>query len=67
MIDLNSILPVIILVVWALVMLLLDVWFGKRVPVLTPVLAVAGLVAALGTSLMQLGEPVSSTLGGLDL
>ena len=46
MIDLNSILPVILLVVWALILLLLDVWFGKRVPAMTPILATAGLAAS---------------------
>ncbi len=63
LIDLNSILPVILLVVWALIMLLLDVWFGKRVPLLTPILAVVGLTAALGASLLQLGHPASTFNG----
>jgi len=63
LIDLNSILPVILLVVWALMMLLLDVWFGRRVPLLTPILAVVGLAAALGASLLQLGHPASTFTG----
>ena len=63
MIDLNSILPVILLVVWALILLLLDAWFGKRVPVMTPILATVGLVAALVISLMQLGHPASTFSG----
>ena len=60
LIDFNSILPVILLVVWALVMLLLDVWFGKRVPLLTPVMAVAGLVLSLAASLYQIGHQASA-------
>ena len=63
LIDLNSILPVLLLVIWALVMLLLDVWFGKRVPLLTPILAAAGLAAALGADLLQLGHPASTFNG----
>ena len=61
--DLNSILPIILLAGWALVLLLLDVWFGKRVPLLTPILAVAGLLAALGADFLQIGHPASTFNG----
>jgi NADH-quinone oxidoreductase subunit N len=53
LIDLYSILPVLVLVIWALVTLLVEAWTYKRTPFLTPVLAVIGLVAALVLTLVQ--------------
>ncbi len=52
-IDLNSILPVLVLVVLALVTLLVEAWTYKRYPVITPILAVVGLIAALVLTVMQ--------------
>ena len=50
--DLYSILPPVVLIVWALVLLLADLWFSKRLPAATPVLAAAGLVASLVASVV---------------
>ncbi len=49
--DLYSILPVAFLIVWALLLLLADLWFAKHTPALTPILAAVGLAGALVSSL----------------
>jgi NADH-quinone oxidoreductase subunit N len=53
--DLISILPMIILVGWASILLLLDVFIGKRVKGLTSTLAAIGLAAVLALSFLNLG------------
>lgn len=63
LIELNTILPILLLIAWALILLLVDVWFGKRVPKLTPILALAGLVAALAAVIPQFGADSSSFNG----
>lgn len=57
--DLLSILPIIVLVAWALVLLLLDLWTSKKFPALTPILAVVGLAAALVLTALQFNKPAS--------
>ena len=57
--DLYSILPVAVLVVWALLLLLADLWLGKHKPVWTPILAVFGLLASLTASLIFTRQPMS--------
>ncbi|MBP9040641.1 MAG: NADH-quinone oxidoreductase subunit N [Anaerolineaceae bacterium] len=63
-IDLFSILPVLVLVVWALFLLLADLWASRKLPGLTPILAVVGLVCSLVVSIVQVGKPQSS-FGGM--
>lgn len=58
--DLNSILPVIVLIAWALITLLLDVWFSKRVPALTPIFSAVGLTTVLVLILRQFGHNASA-------
>ncbi len=53
--DLLSILPITVLVAWACVLLLVDV-FTKKNKWLTPLLAAVGLCAALGISIAQSGN-----------
>ena len=49
--DLYSILPVVVLVAWALLLLLADLWLSKHKPVFTPILAVVGLVLSIAASI----------------
>ena len=65
-IDLYSILPVLVLVVWALFLLLSDLWLAKHAPAVTPVLAVIGLLMALGSSLFFVEKSMTG-FGGLIL
>jgi NADH-quinone oxidoreductase subunit N len=65
-IDLFSILPVIVLMVWALFLLIADLWLSKHKPGWTPVLAVVGLLLALAASVFQAGGN-SSGFGGFIL
>jgi NADH-quinone oxidoreductase subunit N len=53
--DLISILPLIILVGWASLILLLDVFLGKKVKGMTAFLAALGLAAVLVVSFLDLG------------
>jgi NADH-quinone oxidoreductase subunit N len=54
--DLYSILPVLMLVVWALFLLLADLWLSKHAPVWTPILAAVGLLASLAASFFLAGK-----------
>lgn len=63
-IDLFSILPVLFLVVWALFLLLANLWASRKLPALTPILAVIGLAASLVLSILQLNKP-QSAFGGM--
>ena len=65
-IDLFSILPVIVLIVWALFLLLADLWLSKHKPGWTPILAVVGLLLSLAASVFQAGENFSG-FGGFIL
>lgn len=62
--DLFSILPILVLVVWALFLLLADLWASRKLPALTPILAVVGLLGALAVSILQIDKPQSS-FGGM--
>ena len=64
--DLYSILPVLVLVVWALFLLLSDLWLSKHAPAVTPALAVVGLLLALASSLF-LGGRSNTGFGGFIL
>lgn len=57
--DLYSILPVFVLIIWALFLLLADLWLSKHTPTWTPVLAVVGLLLALASSLFLGGNSLS--------
>lgn len=64
--DFYSILPIAVLILWALILLLADLWFSKHSPVMTPILAAVGLVAALITSVFFTRQPLSG-FGGFIL
>lgn len=64
--DFYSILPAAILIVWALILLLADLWLSKHTPVVTPVLAVIGLIASITGSVLYTGN-VASGFGGFIL
>lgn len=53
--DLLTILPVLIVLTWALLLLVVDLWIPQERKGLTALLAVFGLAAALGTSLATRG------------
>ncbi len=55
--DLFSILPILALVIWALFLLLADLWISKSKPGLTPILAVFGLLLSLGLSIYAADKP----------
>lgn len=65
-IDLYSILPVIVLIVWALFLLLADLWLSKHFPGWTPALAVVGLLASLAASFFLAGKSMTG-FGGFIL
>lgn len=54
--DLLTILPVLIVVTWALLLLVVDLWIPKQNKGLTALLAVIGLAVALGASLATSGS-----------
>lgn len=54
--DLYSILPVVVLVAWALLLLLADLWLSKHKPIFTPILAVVGLVLSVAASITLSGQ-----------
>jgi NADH-quinone oxidoreductase subunit N len=64
--DIYSILPAAILIVWALILLLADLWLSKHAPVVTPILAVLGLIASIAGSVLYTGT-VASGFGGFIL
>ncbi len=57
--DLYSILPILVLVVWALLLLLADLWLSKHLPVVTPILAVVGLMLSAAASFVIFGQPLT--------
>ncbi len=54
--DLYTLLPIIVLVVWALALLLVDLFVPKERKGLTAILAAAGLALTMGISLTQTGQ-----------
>ncbi len=62
--DLNTILPTILLVVWACVLLLVDLFIPKGSKGWTALLAAVGLAGALGLTLAQAGWELSG-FGGM--
>lgn len=63
-IDLYSILPVLVLVLWALFLLLADLWASRKFPALTPILAVVGLLASAVLAIAQINKP-QAAFGGM--
>jgi len=55
--DFYSILPIAVLIAWALVLLLADLWFSKHLPVMTPILATVGLLVSLTVSVFYTKQP----------
>ena len=62
--DLTTILPVIVLVAWACLLLLVDLFIPKGKKGWTALLAAIGLAAALGITLAQAGQEASA-FGGM--
>ncbi len=54
--DLYTLLPIIVLTVWALALLLMDLFIPKERKGLTAILAAAGLALTMGISLTQTGQ-----------
>lgn len=63
--DLQTILPLTILTVWACVLLLVDLFIPKTQKWLTAFLAAAGLAVTLGFTLAQLGRPAGAAFNGM--
>ncbi|MEI7848486.1 MAG: NADH-quinone oxidoreductase subunit N, partial [Chloroflexota bacterium] len=57
--DFYTILPVSVLIIWACVLLLVDVFISKERKGLTALLAAVGLALTMGLSLTQLGSNFS--------
>jgi NADH-quinone oxidoreductase subunit N len=53
--DLNTVLPVLVIAVWACVLLIADLFVPKDRKGITAALAAVGLLAAIGVSVMQIG------------
>jgi len=54
--DFNSILPIITVLLWALLLLIADLWIPQKRKGLTALLAAIGLAAGIGLSLAQIGQ-----------
>ena len=54
--DFNSILPIITILLWALLLLIADLWIPQKRKGLTALLAAIGLAAGIGLSLAQIGQ-----------
>lgn len=62
-VDLYSILPLIVLVAWAVVLLVADLWIPKNRKGITALLAALGIGAALGLTLAQAGSMTTAMSG----
>ncbi len=62
--DLTTILPIIIIVAWACILLLVDLFIPRNRKGWTALLAAVGLAAALGVTLAQAGQELSA-FGGM--
>jgi NADH-quinone oxidoreductase subunit N len=63
--DIITILPLIIVVAWAVILMLVDLWIPKQRKGITAVLAAAGLAVALGFVLRQSGSVLTAANGML--
>jgi len=62
--DLYVLLPIIVVIAWALALLLVDLWIPTQRKGITAMLAAFGLAVALGLSLAQSGDPLAG-FGGM--
>jgi NADH-quinone oxidoreductase subunit N len=62
--DFFIILPILVLVVWALFILLADLWIPKNKTHITPILSAVGLLMALRFAVAQVGQS-GSAFGGM--
>ncbi|MFZ5901924.1 MAG: NADH-quinone oxidoreductase subunit N [Chloroflexota bacterium] len=63
--DFQTILPLLILTIWACVLLLVDLFIPKTQKWITAALAAAGLAVTLGVTIAQLGRPASTAFSGM--
>jgi NADH-quinone oxidoreductase subunit N len=63
--DFQTILPLIILTVWACALLLVDLFVPKTKKWITAALAAAGLAVTLGVTIAQIGRPASLGFNGM--
>jgi NADH-quinone oxidoreductase subunit N len=63
--DFQTILPLLILTVWACALLLVDLFIPKTQKWITAALAAAGLALTLGVTIAQLGRPASTAFSGM--
>ena len=61
--DLYTILPMLVVVVWAVLLMLADLWIPKDRKGITAILAAAGLAVALGFTLAQGGKTAAAMNG----
>src|SRR5512133_3683880 len=64
LVDTYAILPVLLLIVWAMVVLLVDLWIPKNKKGFTTILAVVGMAAVLVLTVLQANSP-RSACGGM--
>src|SRR5574340_878596 len=55
-VDLFAILPIVTVLVWAVLLLLVDLWIPKERKGITAVLAAVGLAVGIGLSIVQVGK-----------
>jgi NADH-quinone oxidoreductase subunit N len=63
--DLYAILPMLVVVIWAVLLMLADLWIPKERKGITAILAAAGLAVALGFTLAQSGKTATAMNGML--
>ena len=61
--DLYTILPILVVIVWAVLLMLADLWIPDERKGLTAILAAAGLAVALGLTLAQGGKTATAMNG----
>ncbi len=61
--DLYTILPMLVVVIWAVLLMLADLWIPKERKGITAILAAAGLAVALGFTLAQGGKTATAMNG----
>ncbi len=61
--DLYTILPILVVIVWAVLLMLADLWIPDERKGLTAILAAAGLAVALGLTLAQSGKTATAMNG----
>jgi NADH-quinone oxidoreductase subunit N len=67
LLDALTILPIILLIVWAMIVLLVDLWIPKAKKGWTALLSAIGMAAALVLTLLQANHPQSAFGGMLEV